>query len=466
MGFAFFAVRYLVSLIVLLHIIHLSEKRQHSDDCTICITNKQIAPFSWHRYIVLSRTDYAGVNDAIIRHEQSHVRLRHTMDRMLFELFVCTFWFNPFAWLLHRELRTIHEFQADEQVLLHGIDKKNYQILLIRKSVGETKFALANNFLQRDLRKRIHMMMKNKTNQRMKWSYLFALPMAAIAMIVLSAPKLNASVQQKDTKKAKSLLQDRDTIFCDSLIITDAIDGSKNSIELKNARVVSKEEAENPIKFTVSGTVKNANGTALSGVAVSIADTNLGTVTDMNGKFSLQVTKGDILICMLPSYYVSGYKVGNPTDNLIINLKEETNERREKVSDRFTLSDKSPLFIVDGVKQDRQSNLSDFKPDDIALIEVFKDKTATTIYGEQAKNGAIIIRTRHAKKDKLDTTIKNPLIVVDGKRMPKDFKVEFIKPEQIDNITVLKDKSAQSTYGDEAKNGVILITTKKSEKAS
>ena len=92
--------------------------------------------------------------------------MNHSMDNALLNLFTILFWFNPFSWLLRREIQTIHEYMADEQLLNDGIDAKQYQYLLIRKSVGEHKFALANNFLQRNLQKRITMMMKTKTKNK------------------------------------------------------------------------------------------------------------------------------------------------------------------------------------------------------------------------------------------------------------------------------------------------------------
>ena len=116
---------------------------------------------------------------------------------ILLDLFTSFFWFNPFSWLLRREIQSLHEYQADQQVLINGIDAKQYQLLLIRKCVGEQKFALANNFRQRDLHKRIQMMMKHKSDKQTKWSYAAAFPFLFLVMVALSVPKLNASIPEK-----------------------------------------------------------------------------------------------------------------------------------------------------------------------------------------------------------------------------------------------------------------------------
>jgi beta-lactamase regulating signal transducer with metallopeptidase domain len=67
-------------------------------------------------------------NQAVIRHERAHIHLRHSVDMIFFDLFTCIFWFNPFSWLLRREIQSVHEYQADEKVLGQGIDSKQYQL--------------------------------------------------------------------------------------------------------------------------------------------------------------------------------------------------------------------------------------------------------------------------------------------------------------------------------------------------
>ncbi|MFR7965210.1 MAG: M56 family metallopeptidase [Alistipes finegoldii] len=98
---------------------------------------RSVTPFSWYRYIVLSEKDLAENGDAIVLHEKAHLRLRHSVDLLLTDLAGCLQWFNPAMWLLRRELRAIHEYEADEAVLDSGVDAKHYQLLLIRKLPAE-----------------------------------------------------------------------------------------------------------------------------------------------------------------------------------------------------------------------------------------------------------------------------------------------------------------------------------------
>ena len=343
-GVAFFLLRYIIGLTQLVQIIRTSHTRHTlSDGSILCITNKKMNPCSWFNYIILSAEDHSIENRAMIGHEQAHVHLRHSVDRLLFDLMACLFWFNPFAWLLRRELQSVHEFQADESVITEGIDAKTYQLLLIRKSVGDTKFAMANDFLQRDLQKRITMMMKNKTSTAKKWGYALALPLLVLIMVVLSVPKLNATIveQQKDTVLTNELSLETTP---DSIMIANIEDIDENSLIMENSNVVDNEELESRSnaeitvgsakeieaasqlvdseEVTISGRVKSKND-FLAGVAIVIKGNTQGTVTDKDGRFSIKVKKGDVLSFSFIGYRTFEYKVAKTNDNVTVELEQE-----------------------------------------------------------------------------------------------------------------------------------------------
>lgn len=209
-GLFFFAGYYLLGLIKLSRLIKKSKKHVLPNRLILRVTDENVDPCSWWNYIIISKTDYEEKSQAVLNHEQAHILLRHSIDRLFFDLFSCAFWFNPFSWLLRRELQSVHEFQADEQVINKGIDAKQYQLLLIRKSASEHTFALANSFLQRDLHKRIQMMMKKRTKTNKKWSYAIGLPVLAIAMMTLSIPKLNATLHEKPTESTTASISNDD----------------------------------------------------------------------------------------------------------------------------------------------------------------------------------------------------------------------------------------------------------------
>ena len=161
---------------------------------TLHVLPEEIAPFSYFNHIVISERDYRDNPREILVHEKAHVGLRHSLDVMFTSVVTLFQWWNPAAWLLCRELRQVHEYEADEAVLNEHVDVKQYQMLLIRKSVGDQLFSMANNFNYQSLKKRIRMMTINKSSQ---WKRLWALavvPVIALALLAFASPKTDAAV--------------------------------------------------------------------------------------------------------------------------------------------------------------------------------------------------------------------------------------------------------------------------------
>ena len=155
-------------------------RRERLVDGTVLVRiGRSVTPFSWYRYIVLSEKDLAENGDAIVLHEKAHLRLRHSVDLLLTDLAGCLQWFNPAMWLLRRELRAIHEYEADEAVLDSGVDAKHYQLLLIRKAAGGRWYSVANSF---KLKNRITMMLRKRSSRWAVARVLFVLPLAGLAL--------------------------------------------------------------------------------------------------------------------------------------------------------------------------------------------------------------------------------------------------------------------------------------------
>lgn len=158
-------------------------RRERLADGTVLVRiGRSVTPFSWYRYIVLSEKDLAENGDAIILHEKAHLRLRHSVDLLLTDLVGCLQWFNPAMWLLRRELRAIHEYEADEAVLDSGVDAKHYQLLLIRKAAGGRWYSVANSFNHSKLKNRITMMLRKRSSRWAVARVLFVLPLAGLAL--------------------------------------------------------------------------------------------------------------------------------------------------------------------------------------------------------------------------------------------------------------------------------------------
>ncbi len=154
------------------------------DKYTLVLSEKQIPPMSYWGYIILSKTIENASRELIITHELAHVKLWHSIDLLLCNIFQVAFWFNPFYYLLVRQLKTNHEYQADKIVINTEIDNTKYQLDLIQLSVGKQQFNLANNFNHCQIKKRIEMMNTNSNNH--KWRALLFLPLMAFLIMAFS----------------------------------------------------------------------------------------------------------------------------------------------------------------------------------------------------------------------------------------------------------------------------------------
>ena len=152
------------------------------------------SPFSYFKHIVISEQDYRDNPHEILTHEQAHIGLRHSWDVLFMSVVALFQWWNPAAWLLGRELRLVHEYEADEAVLNQGINAKQYQLLLIRKSVGDKLFSMANNFNYQSLKKRIRMMSMNKSSRWNRLRALAVVPVIALALLAFANNKSVAAV--------------------------------------------------------------------------------------------------------------------------------------------------------------------------------------------------------------------------------------------------------------------------------
>ena len=142
----------------------------------------QIGPFSWLGRVVLSSADDGALTSCILAHERAHVLLGHSLDLLLIELFLCFQWFNPAAWWLKKDLRLVHEYEADRYVLSSGFDACTYQLLLIRKSVGPKLYNMVHSFNNYSLKKRITMMMKRKSRFWTQAKSLYVLPLGGFVL--------------------------------------------------------------------------------------------------------------------------------------------------------------------------------------------------------------------------------------------------------------------------------------------
>ena len=196
----------------LIQLIRTSEKKQFGN-YVLVIPQQPTASFSWGKYIVISAADYSQQSEEILLHETMHLRNHHTLDLLFMQIFLLVYWFNPVVWLLKRELQEVHEFEADNGVINTGIDATKYQLLLVKKAVGTRLYSMANGFNHSKLKKRITMMLKERTNRWARLKLLLAVPVMAGALYVFAQPEvkevprqIQSELQQKEADDYSSLM--------------------------------------------------------------------------------------------------------------------------------------------------------------------------------------------------------------------------------------------------------------------
>lgn len=168
-------------------------KKCLSNGLEVLIMPDDLTAFSFRNRIIMSESDYRNNYDMIVAHEAEHIKQRHGVDLLLVNIALVTQWFNPFIWLLHRELILIHELAADRAVIRSGIDAKKYQYLLISKSTCRSGLIpVVNHFRNGHLRKRI-MKMKQKTNRLAQLKLLVIAPFMFAAVMAFAKTEYRAS---------------------------------------------------------------------------------------------------------------------------------------------------------------------------------------------------------------------------------------------------------------------------------
>ncbi len=204
-------------------------------------------------------------------------------------------------------------------------------------------------------------------------------------------------------------------------------------------------------KTVINGVVSDSRNESIIGANVLIKGTTTGTITDFDGKFSIEASQGDVLVISYIGMNPKEIKVGSER-NLRITLEEDTKaldevvvigygsvKKRDVTTGITTVStkdlDQRPIVSADQALQGKAAGVSVIKPNGLP--------------GE-----GMVIRVRGTTSM---NSSNDPLYVVDGVTLDN---ISFLSANDIESMQVLKDASSAAIYGSRAANGVILITTK------
>ena len=363
------------------------------DGTRLVLTEADVPSFSWGRTIVMSRKD-AEANPVIRLHEEAHIRQAHTLDILLFTAVTLVHWFNPLVWITLSELKLLHEYEADDAVLNHGIDATQYQLLLVRKAVGDKRFTLANGFQHAKLKNRIDMMLQSPSSGWKRLSWLAILPFLAGTMFLCNPVRAKVvSADQPETvlsETAQAALPDTTKVIPFATVEVkptfnggDAIEFSKwvnENLKYPQAAKDAGVQGRVTLQFTVypDGSVRDTK--VLRGVNPDL-DAEALRVVSASPDWTPGYVKGEpvkVTYTFPVIFKLSGEKTEPKTAS--IRVTGEANE----VFIRGALAD-SVLFVLDG----KPVNRKDVNLETIESIQVLKDEKAIEKYGEKARYGVV-----------------------------------------------------------------------------
>lgn len=379
--------RTLWSLWCVLRLVRRGRRERLEDGAVLVRLDESVTPFSWGRYIVISERDYAESGTEILIHERAHLRLRHSWDLLFTDLAGCLQWFNPAMWLLRRELRAIHEYEADEAVLQSGIDAKHYQLLLIKKAAGGRWYSVANSFNHSKLKNRITMMLQKRSS---RWAGAKALMLLPLAGVALGAFAQTAYVVPEAKVKKES--------------VTVQIDGGNISVD---------GVAGNPLVL-VDGkpvTADSLPSGRIASVTVFEGDPATAAIAGSEGKGEARVIR--------VSLKNEGGGTDTEVENVVVHGSEttKTGENSERIALGTTgkifyirgrnadASEKHPIYVVDGRIASKEQ-IEALQSGQIASLSV--DKTGT--------EGVIFITTKTA----LEAAKQSAQAALDGVAAARD----------------------------------------------
>ncbi len=345
-GIIGFFVRFLIQLLSLMCLAKGNDVEKHGNYYYVNFKNESSQAFSFFQWIFIpsdKKYDNADIQ-AVIQHEMTHVRQMHSVDVVLFELMCILFWWNPFMWLMRREVRANLEYLADKGVLDNGYDAKKYQYSLLNVVLERNNIRMVNNFNFSELKNRIMMMNRKKTSALVSAKYLLIVPFASVLLLgnALSAstnptellteivPTQLSEIVPMIQPEVADLQQKKDT----TKKVYDVVEGEPSYVGGEKARLKFLNEN---LAYPAEAKTKKIEGTVTVGFVVSETG-EIENIRILRGKNKLLDDEALRVTKLMPKWIPgtqNGKKVSvNYTMRIVFRLsKEEAKEKAKSVDE-------------------------------------------------------------------------------------------------------------------------------------
>lgn len=446
LGVVLFVGKALLSVGSLLRLIRRARCVEVRNGIRIYTMQGDISPFSWFRYIIMSEKDWQENRREIVLHEMAHIRRCHSMDVAVCNMMIVFQWYNPAAWLLKRELQTVHEYEADEAVLSAGVDATHYQMLLIRKAVGERLFSMANNLNHNSLKKRITMMKIKRTNPMQKAKIAFVLPLAAMTVAAFASQKVeNLSEKVEQESEAFSSVSDNPVVRAvgETARVAAVKVQEYKALEEASSMAMAKDTAEAKTGKKMPCTDNPEMFPQFPGGHVALFE-----YLSKNIKFPKSKENEDVKVRVVTTFTVE--KDGSITHAKIVRSQGEAFD-----NEALRVINGMPKWIP-GMQNGKAVSVKYLLPITFSTTDSDKKiKSVRTIdmndNGGKQPEGKVVSR----KAEMFSS--EDFVLVVNGKVVEA---LNGIKPSDIEKVDVKKDAETMKKYNVEDKQGVMFISTK------
>ena len=361
-------------------------RRRISRTVWLVTHDEDFGPFSWMNYIVISDTESGFARRASLRHEYSHVRLLHSVDLVF--LLACTI-LNPVCWLVLQEIKIVHEYEADNEVInRYGIRNSDYQKLLIMRTVGAEAYALASSF-NLNIKKRIIMMNKNKTRRRRLMWLLLLIPLLGMTSVLFARTEKSLGHEPDNMDTEPQFVVQPQTVKAGDEIqgtVIDATDG--NPLYLAN---VYEMDSNDCIRAEA--------------------------LTDLYGKFYLRVSDpNDYLMISLKGYKDARRPISSGNISLTRTDSYDFNEFRIIIQGEVISAQKLKWHRDNGIDECLAANeprrlqlneIGDYL-DDSDIVKELVQEVTLVVWPEASTETVNEIKTILRKKRLLDVHYENP----------------------------------------------------------
>jgi len=496
--------------------------RQILGDIRFVNTEAEGTPFSFFHFIFWNtKIDiHSNTGQHIFKHELAHVREKHSLDKMLVNLFLTAFWANPIFWLIRRELGLVHEFIADQKSVEQN-DTRAFAAMILQSAYPQHQLPLTNAFFYSPLKRRLLMLTKIQ-NQKIGYaSRIMVLPLAALVFAAFALkPKtttFNALVGATD--RNITVMIDPGHGGTDDGAL--APDGTKEKDF--NLAIAKKIQKLNPYKNIIIMLSRDEDKTIDVRERVEFAkksniDAYISIHANVNGTSDHKPSGIELYVSRKPQTY-------GAYTRLLGSLVAGELSKTYKTDQVLKKNESSGVWVLDAPDMNYPSlliecgNLS--LPEDLKYMTATKNQDAIALSilksisnfaaspvpklegasamadtsvpkklpkgvksMEYTIDGNVIVMYNNGKAEKLTleqtvqkgyitrsnsegtNNLKKALIIVDGKEMPAGYDVNNLEPTDITEISVLKNWEAASKYGEKGKFGVLIIKTKSGKPSS